>query len=100
MNLREKKMTNKAIDAPDVAKRLKAIVDYVRDCQGRVNKGEIMDLQGLDKNVIEVCDAIAELPEGEAHTLETQMGNLIESLEVLARTMKEQQDKIDAVEAR
>ncbi len=35
-------MTNKAEDASAVAKRLKSIVDYVRDCQVRVGKGEIM----------------------------------------------------------
>ena len=81
-------MTNKE----DVGKTLKSIIDYVRDCQARVTKGEILDLQGLDKNVMEVCDAIAKLPEKEGHALESQMSVLIESLEVLARTMKEQQD--------
>lgn len=85
-------MTNKENDAGAVGKRLKGIVDYVRDCQARVTKGEIMDLQGLDKNVIEVCNAIAQLPEKEGRALEAQMTQLIESLEVLARTMKEQQD--------
>ena len=93
-------MTNKANDASEVGKRLRAIVDYVRTCQVRVTKGEIMDLQGLDKNVIDVCDAIAQLPEAEGHALEEQMGQLIESLEVLARTMKEQQDNIGVAEAK
>lgn len=79
-------------DANEVARKLKAIVDYVRDCQARVSKGEIMDLQGLDNNVIEVCDAIAGLPEKEGQRLESQMNLLIESLEVLVRTMREQQD--------
>ena len=85
-------MTNKADDGAAVGQRLKAIVDYVRECQARVTKGEIMDLQGLDKNVIEVCDAISRLPEKEGHALEGQMTQLIDSLEVLARTMKEQQE--------
>ena len=92
-------MANKTDDAATVGKRLKGIVDYVRDCQARVTKGEIMDLQGLDKNVIEVCDAIAHLPEEDGKTLETQMTQLIDSLEVLARTMKEQQDNFNASEA-
>ena len=84
----------------DVAKRLKSIIDYVRDCQARVVKGEIMDLQGLDKNVIEVCDAISKLPEKEGQSLEKQMSQLIDSLEVLSRTMKDQQDKLVASEAK
>lgn len=83
-------------NAAETGKRLKMIIDYVRDCQARVTKGEIMDLQGLDKNVIEVCDAIAKLPKEEGGALEDQMGVLIDSLEVLARTMKEQNDKIEA----
>jgi hypothetical protein len=92
-------MTNPTPDATETAKRLKAIVDYVQDCQRRVTKGEIMDLQGLDNNVIEVCDAIAHLPEEEGRALEAQMSALIESLESLARTMKEQHDAAAAAEA-
>lgn len=76
----------------EVEKKLKGIVDYVRDCQARVTRGEIMDLQGLDKNVMEVCDAAAQLPEEDGQRLESQMSQLIESLETLACTMKEQQD--------
>jgi hypothetical protein len=87
-------MTNKAEEAAVVAVRLKSIVEYVRDCQVRVAKGEIMDLQGLDKNVIDVCDAIGHLPEKEGEAMESQMSQLIDSLETLARMMKEQQDKI------
>lgn len=87
-------------DAAAVAKQIKGIIDYVRDCQARVTKGEIMDLQGLDKNVIDICDAIAHLPEKEGRALEGQMTQLIDSLEVLARTMKEQQDHLGALEAK
>jgi hypothetical protein len=80
----------------ELATRLKGILDYVRDCATRVHRGEIMDLQGLDKNVIEICDAIAELPPEEARALEDKMSVLIEELERLARSMKDQQDKIGA----
>jgi hypothetical protein len=93
-------MTNKAEDASVVAKRLKSIVDYVRDCQMRVGKGEIMDLQGLDKNVIDICDAIAGLPEKEGQAMEDQMSLLIDSLEMLGRMLKEQQEKFGLAEAR
>lgn len=93
-------MTNKAEDASTVAKRLKSIVDYVRDCQMRVGKGEIMDLQGLDKNVIDICDAIAALPEKEGQAMEDQMSLLIDSLEMLGRMLKEQQEKFGLAEAR
>ena len=94
-------MTKKAEDASVVAQRLKTIVEYVRDCQGRVGKGEIMDLQGLDQNVIDICDAIAKLPEDEAQKMEGQMSQLIDSLEALGRMLKEQQEKFNiATEAK
>ncbi|MFH1157649.1 MAG: hypothetical protein V1721_02000 [Pseudomonadota bacterium] len=87
-------MTDKANanNAAELGKRLKTIVDYVRECQARVTKGEILSLQGLDDKVIELCDDIAALPEKEGRCLESQMTLLIESLEILAGTMKEQQE--------
>ncbi|MBI3440335.1 MAG: hypothetical protein HY052_00750 [Proteobacteria bacterium] len=85
-------MTESNLDTTTVEKKIKGIVDYVRDCQARVTRGEIMDLQGLDKNVMKVCDAVAKLPKNDGRALEKQMSHLIESLETLARTMKQQQD--------
>jgi hypothetical protein len=83
-------------DTVELGKRLKGVIDYVRDCQARVTKGEIMDLQGLDQNVVEICDAVAALPQKESQSFEPQMGQLIDALEVLARTMKEQQESYGA----
>lgn len=80
----------------DVTKQLNAIIDYVRDCESRVARGEIMDLQGLDRNVVEICDAIATLAPVDAKQTEDRMAVLIDDLEKLARGMKEQQDKLVA----
>ncbi|MCK4946336.1 MAG: hypothetical protein KAS59_08755 [Alphaproteobacteria bacterium] len=87
-------MTNKANDnkSAELEKRLKAIVNYVRECQARVTKGEILSLQGLDDKVVKLCDEISTLSENEGRILESQMSLLIESLEVLASGMKEQQE--------
>lgn len=78
----------------ELVTRLKATIDYVRDCDRRVSQGEIMDLQGLDDTVVEICDSIAELPENEGQALEPQMATLIKGLEQLAETMKEQEEKM------
>jgi len=78
----------------ELATRLKATIDYVRDCDRRVSQGEIMDLQGLDDTVVEICDSIAELDEAEGQSLEPQMATLIKGLEQLAETMKEQEEKM------
>ena len=79
----------------ELAKRLKSITDYVRDCERRVSQGEIMDLQGLDNNVAEVCDLIAALPPKEGQELEGQMSVLIGSLETLANAMRKQDEGKD-----
>ena len=79
----------------ELAKRLKSITDYVRDCERRVTHGEIMDLQGLDNNVAEVCDLIANMPPKEGQELESQMTILIGSLETLADAMRKQDEGKD-----
>lgn len=79
----------------ELAKRLKSITDYVRDCERRVSQGEIMDLQGLDNNVAEVCDLIAAMPPKEGQELESQMTILIGSLETLADAMRKQDEGKD-----
>ncbi len=87
--------TNPVVEIGQLTSRVKSIIDYVRDCERRVNMGEIMDLQGLDQNVLEICDHIAALPPEQSKTLEDQMSTLIEDLEKLAESMQEQQAKID-----
>lgn len=76
----------------EVTAKLKSINDYVRDCERRVSQGEIMELQGLDDGVVEICDAIASLPPAEGRELETPMAVLIANLEKLADVMREQTD--------
>lgn len=81
-------------DAGQIGQRLKAVIDYVQDCERRVALGEVMELEGLDQNIVEICDAIAALGGPEAEALEPQMGILIEKLEELAQSMKEQQERV------
>lgn len=79
----------------DIAQQLKSVLDYVKDCDRRVHLGEIMDLDGLDGKVMAICDLIAAMPQDQAQAYETQMGVLITELEKLAKSMQEQQAKID-----
>ena len=87
-------MTTTPPSKDELAQRLKATIDYVRDCDRRVSQGEIMDLQGLDDTVVDICDHLAQLPEDESQSLEAQMTTLIKGLEQLADTMKEQEEKM------
>ncbi|MBI1214324.1 MAG: hypothetical protein GC185_00730 [Alphaproteobacteria bacterium] len=79
-------------DLASVAERLKQVTDYVMDCERRVTRGEIMELQGLDGSVLEICNAVAALPKSEAETMEAQMGRLIDGLESLAEAIRAQED--------
>jgi hypothetical protein len=85
-------MTQTKPDAAELETRLKSVIDYVQDCERRVLRGEIMDLQGLDRNVIEICDAVANLPRKESQKIEDRMTQLIDMLEVLSKAMRAQQD--------
>jgi hypothetical protein len=81
-----------------LSKRLTTIIDYVRDCSRRVAQGEIMDLDGLDKNVVDLCNDIGELPQEQAKEMEKHMSGLIKDLEELANNMRVMARKMDAEE--
>ena len=83
-------------DSQEITKRLTSIIEYVRDCERRVNQGEIMDLDGLDRNVLDVCNGVGALPPQEGKMLEGRMSELIQDLEKLANAMREQQKKIES----
>lgn len=83
----------------DIGTQLKMVLDYVKDCDRRVHLGEIMDLEGLDDKVMEICDLVAQLPQDQAQQYEDQMGQLIKDLETLAKSMQLQQEKMDGGQA-
>lgn len=83
-------------DSADITDRMQSILNYVQDCQRRVHMGEIMDLNGLDNTVVDICNDIAAMPPEEARAMEDRMTKLIDSLEELAGAMREQQEKIDS----
>lgn len=89
-------MNSPKMTKDEVSQRLKSVTDYVRDCERRVTQGDIMDLQGLDDNVVEICDCIAALPPAEGQELEAPMAALIKDLEKLADAMKEQSEQYEA----
>jgi len=85
-------LIEKSEEALNLDKELKQTSDYVRECEARITKGEMMELQGLDKTVIDMCDRISNIPSEEAKELEEKMALLIKALETLANTIKEYQE--------
>jgi hypothetical protein len=82
---------SQAADTADLARRLKSVTDYVRDCERRVSQGEIMDLTGLDRNVLEICNGVAALPPPQGRLLQGELAALIGDLDKLAAAMKSRQ---------
>lgn len=83
-----------APDADAIASQLAAVTDYVRQCQARIVRGEVMDLGGLDRTVAAICADIAQLPPQDARAQEPQMQKLVEGLDGLAVAMKEQKERM------
>lgn len=77
-------------DSAALGEQLSAILDYVRQCEMRVARGEVMELSGLDRTVMQLCEDVMRLPTVEARTLQPRMMQLIEGLDVLATRIKEQ----------
>ncbi len=89
-------MTKQSDAASSIAKEVQRIIDYVRDCEVRATRGEVLELQGLDQNVLIVCNKIAGLDVPHSKVVEPMMATLIEELDNLASTLKTQQDHIIA----
>ena len=85
-------MSGPQIDSAEITQELKAVLSYVQDCDRRVHRGEIMDLQGLDRKVVILCETIAALPQKEAMSHEPQMMQLIQELEKLGQSLRTQQE--------
>lgn len=77
-------------DADALNTQLAAVLDYVRQCDLRVGRGEVMDLSGLDRTVMAMCEDIVRLPAPQARNLQPRMQQLVESLDQLAARMREQ----------
>lgn len=85
--------TGHTIDSAALFDHIKSVSDYVVDCERRARQGEIMDLQGLDRNVTDICNTLAQMERGEAQKLQSRLATLIEGLERLGDTMREEQKK-------
>lgn len=83
---------------PDVAElnaQLASVLDYVRQCELRIGKGEVMELSGLDRTVMQMCELIVRLPAPQARTLQARMQTLVEELDRLALGLHAQKAAMD-----
>jgi len=79
-----------------LTERLDGVLTYIRDADARISQGEALELTSLDDNVSEICEGIAALEAEDAKEMEPLMAQLIDGLDKLTVTIKEQQDSMDA----
>lgn len=89
-------MTRQSDAAQDITREIRTIIDYIRDCEVRAARGEVLELTGLDQNVLIVCNKIAGLDVPHAKIVEPHMAALIDALDNLASTLKTQHEHMIA----
>lgn len=83
-------MTAEQETAENMIARLEAVLDYIRVAEGRLAKGEIVDLSGLDRTVGAICEAVESADPVTAKKTEPLMVRLIKDLDTLAKAMQKQ----------
>lgn len=93
-------MTAEQETAESIIARLEAVLDYIRVAEGRLAKGEIVDLSGLDRTVGAICEAVENAEPAVAKKAEPLMERLIASLDALARAMQKQFSELKGKEGK
>ena len=76
-----------------IEKDLKTQIGVIGEAVSRVKAGVIMNIDGVEQQVAQICEKISALPEGDAQALEQSMAEMIGKLEELAQVLSEFQDK-------
>lgn len=76
------------MSAQEITARIEQVKTYIQDCERRITQGEVIPLTGLDKNVEEICNDIAELPQKEAEGLDKKLSGLISALDKLVAAIR------------
>jgi|HigsolmetaAR202D_1030399.scaffolds.fasta_scaffold48159_2 hypothetical protein len=74
------------------------LVEVSRILEGfraKLIEGELVDLQGMDTKVIDLCAGIAELPPSERAGFEGQLNGLLRDLRQISDVLLEQQAMVD-----
>lgn len=84
-------MTDQATEE-NIVTRLEAVLDYIRAVEGRMTKGEMVDLSGLDRTVGAICETIESAPKETAKKTIPLMERVIKNLDALAAATQKQLD--------
>lgn len=80
----------------DVHALYNTAVDFIAKARQGLEKGEEVDLGGLDNMVAELCTFVTTLPEDEAAPYTTKLKVLMDDLNVISELLVKQQQNIRA----
>lgn len=88
-------MTEKpTVKADDIRRSLSALASTVDIARRRVADGDLVELRDLDSAIGEICGAISRLPSQERAPFKPPLVTLIDELDKLAATLKQQHSQI------
>lgn len=74
--------------------KMETLSNFIRDAEGTVLGGQMVDMSGLDKDVAVICNKVVSLPPAQAMELQPLMADMIGSLERLSIALKDYKDNL------
>lgn len=72
--------------------KMEELSRFIRDAEGTVLSGQMVDMSGLDKDVSFICNKVVSLPPDQAMELQPLMAEMIGHLERLSIALKDYKD--------
>lgn len=74
--------------------KMENLSSFIRDAEGKVLSGKMVDMSSLDKDVAVICNKVIGLPPAKAMELQPLMADMIGSLERLSIALKDYKDNL------
>ena len=87
-------MSNAATPISQMKRRLEAAANVVNEARLAVERGNDVDLSGLEREVEGICVGLAEIPPGSAAGLKPALVALVDDLDKLTETLSQAHGKL------
>lgn len=74
--------------------KMENISNFIRDAEGTVLGGQMVDMSSLDRDVALICNKVIALPPAQALELQPLMAEMIGNLERLSMALKDYKDNL------
>ena len=79
---------NKTNDFNALEKELDDMLVYIQQCEGRIARGESIDLSGLDQKTEDICAAIIALPRDEGQQLADKLTDFVAVMDRISDSLR------------